>query len=66
MEQVKLLQKIAQDVGTVKAKVERIEQDLDELSSDLHQVKPEYIEKLKKIDSGRFVSRGELEKELGE
>ena len=31
---------------------------------DLHEVSPEYLEKLKKIDEGKFISRAELEKEL--
>ena len=42
----------------------KIEQEISEINTDLHEVRPEYIEKLKKIDQGRFFSREELEKEL--
>lgn len=31
---------------------------------DLHEVRPEYLVKLKKIDEGKFISRAELEREL--
>ena len=31
---------------------------------DASKVKPEYLEKLKKIDKGKFISRAELEREL--
>ncbi len=31
---------------------------------DFHQVRPEYLRKLKRIDEGRFISRADFEKEL--
>lgn len=35
-------------------KLEVIEQELKEISEDLHRVKPEFVEKLKKIEKGKF------------
>ena len=32
---------------------------------DASKVKPEYLEKLKKIDEGKFISRAEFEKKFG-
>jgi len=48
MEEAGLLQKTARDVNLVKEKVEKIEREVEEINEDLHDVRPEYLEKLKK------------------
>ena len=64
METVTILKQIANDVSDIKKKLVKIEEDIGELDIEIHEIKPEYIEKLKKIDSGRFLSEKEFEKEL--
>ena len=34
-----------------------IEEELNEINSELHEVRPEYTEKLKRIDRGKFLTR---------
>lgn len=48
MEQ-QLLKQIAQDIHFLKEKVIDIDNELADLASDLHEVRPEYIEKIKAI-----------------
>jgi hypothetical protein len=62
--EAKVLEQIARDVSEVKQKIGLIEQELSEICEDLHEVKPEYLEKLKRIDGGKFLSREEFEKTL--
>lgn len=57
-------QRIMDDLSFLKEKILKIEMDVSEINDDLHQVRPEYLEKLKKIDKGKFISRAELEREL--
>ena len=64
--EAQLLKQIAHDVGEIKQRVTRLEITIDEIDSDLHEIKPEYLEKLKKIGEGRFLTEEEFEKELVE
>jgi hypothetical protein len=57
-------QRILDDLAFLKEKILRIEMEVSEINDDLHQIRPDYLEKLKKIDKGRFISRAEFEKEL--
>ncbi len=57
-------QRIMDDLAFLKEKILKIEMDVSEINDDLHQVRPEYLEKLKKINEGKFISRAELEREL--
>jgi hypothetical protein len=57
-------QRIVDDLTFLKENILKIEMDVSEINDDLHQVRLEYLEKLKKIDEGKFISRAELEKEL--
>ena len=57
-------QRIMDDLSFLKENILKIEMDVSEINDDLHQVRPEYLEKLKKIDKGKFISRAELEREL--
>ena len=66
MAETQLLGKIADDVSFLKDRIIRIEEELNEINSELHEVRPEYTEKLKMIDKGKFLTREEFEKELEE
>ncbi|NQE52236.1 hypothetical protein C5S29_01485 [ANME-1 cluster archaeon GoMg3.2] len=66
MAETQLLEKIADDVSFLKDRIIRIEEELNEINSELHEVRPEYMEKLKRIDKGKFLTREEFEKELEE
>ena len=64
MSETVLNQQILNELEFLKEKILKIEMDVSEINDDLHLVNPEYLEKLKKIDEGKFISRAELEKEL--
>jgi len=64
METETILKQIADDVADIKKRVEKIEVGIEELDTEMHEVKPEYLEKLKQIDKGKFLSEEEFEKEL--
>ncbi len=57
-------QQVIDDLAFLKERILRIEMEISEISDDLHQVRPDYLIKLKKIDQGKFISRKEFEKEL--
>ncbi|HIH17730.1 MAG TPA: hypothetical protein HA282_00555 [Nanoarchaeota archaeon] len=62
-----ILKQIANDLADVKKRVIGIESELFEISDDLHEVRPEYLEKLEKIqkEKGRtFESKEEFLKFL--
>ena len=44
------LQNVQQQLSFLIEKVTKIESNIEEIHQDLHQVKPEYIEKLKEIE----------------
>jgi hypothetical protein len=59
--EVKLLKEIRDDLFFLKKKVIIIE-EVDAISNDIHEVRPEYIKKLKKIDKeGKFNSFKSIE-----
>lgn len=59
------LQKISDDLDFLKEKVSKMEVNIEEINGDIHnKVRPRYLQKLKKIDKGRFLSEKEFEKEL--
>ena len=63
-QELKLLKQVAIDIEFLKEKVETIAASLEEIDEDLHEVRPEYLEKLAKIEKGKFITKQELEKEL--
>ena len=63
--EVQLLRKISEDVTDIKERITKIEITMDEIDMDMHEVRPEYIEKLKKIEKEGAVSQEEFEKEFG-
>ncbi|MCZ7382726.1 MAG: hypothetical protein O8C64_14295 [Candidatus Methanoperedens sp.] len=56
--------RIIDDLAFLKEKILRIEIEVSEINDDLHQIRPDYLEKLKKIDKGKFISRADFEKKL--
>ena len=49
------LKQLAKDVSFLKEKIIEIQIDVREINNDLHEIKPEYLKKLKKIDKeGKF------------
>jgi len=62
----KLIEKMAKDIDFMKQRLVAIEEDIKEISEDMHDVRPEYIEKLNKIDRNKFLTRAEFEKMLME
>lgn len=64
MEQIQLLKKIADDVDNIKHELMEIKEELHDMKE--HEVRPEYLKKLKKIESSKFLSREQLEEELAE
>ncbi len=61
-----LLKQVADDVSVLKQKINVIEEELYDISADLHDIRPGYIKKLKKIEKGKFLSRKDFEKSLEE
>ncbi len=61
------LAKISEDLDFLKNRMAKIETTIEEIDLDFHRkVKTEYVEKLKKIDAGKFLSEQAFEKELAE
>lgn len=54
---LKILKHIQSDIAIMKQKIIVIEEEIDAISEDMHEVRPEYIKKLQKIEQeGRFHS----------
>ncbi len=67
MTELMTIQKIAEDLDFLKEKVVRIEAGIEEITVDLHgMVKLEYLQKLKRIDAGKFLSEEEFERAMAE
>ncbi len=66
MSETVLNQRILDELAFLKEKILRIEMEVGEINDDLHEVRPEYLKKLKKIDQGRFLSGADFERELAE
>lgn len=62
--EVTLLKKIETDISFIKGEILEIKEELSDLR-DL-EVKPSYLEKIKKIEQGKFFSRETFEKEMAE
>ena len=65
MSETVLNQQILNELAFLKEKILKIELEVSEINDYLYQVKPEYIEKLNKIDEGKFISSAEFEKKFG-
>lgn len=52
-----ILAKIQKDLEFIKSKIIVIDNELEDISNDLHEVRPEYIKKIKRLDKkGKFSS----------
>ena len=60
------LEQIHQDILTLHKEISDVKKGIEDLKDIDLEVLPQYLEKLKNIKSGTFLSRQELEKELEE
>lgn len=60
-----ILKQIARDMTIVREKVEEMEAELADIASDRHEVRPEYMEKLRRIEKEGTISKKEFEDKLG-
>ena len=52
-----ILAKIQKDLEFIKSKIIVIDNELEDISNDLHKVRPEYIKKIRRLDKkGNFSS----------
>ncbi|MBI2507401.1 hypothetical protein HYV89_00420 [Candidatus Woesearchaeota archaeon] len=58
----KVLLRIHEDLEFIKQKVIVMDNELEDISKDLHIVRPEYLKKLEKIQQGKFHSFDSKEK----
>lgn len=65
MTDTQLLQQIAGDVAEIRTKLISLEVTFTEMEADLHEVKPEYAEKLKRIEAEGTISQEEFESQFG-
>ncbi len=56
---------ILEELAFLKEKIIKIEMDVSEINDDLHQVRPEYLEKLESIKKEGTISSAEFEKKFG-
>jgi len=65
----KELKQMAQDIAFIKQKVVAMEEEIGDISQDIHRVRPEYLKKLGEIERGKFYSYDsvdELRKDIEE
>ena len=60
-----ILKQIAKDVAVMKQKLEGMEEELSDIAKDMHVVKPEYMEKLKRMEKEGTISKKEFEEKFG-
>lgn len=60
------LEQIHKDILFLSQEIQHIKNGIEDIRDMESLVKPEYLEKLKNIEKGKFLSRAELEKELGD
>jgi len=60
---------LTREIGLLRSDLKEVKSQLKNLTSldvETYEVRPEYVRKIKKIDKGRYFSREEFEKKLGE
>jgi len=60
-----LLRQIANDISEMRKRIVSLEQSVEEINTDMHEVRPEYLKKLEKIDMEETVSKEKIEKKFG-
>lgn len=57
MTEINILRQIQSDLAFIKRKVSIIEEEVDAISGDIHELQPEYVKKLQEIEKkGKFLS----------
>ncbi len=57
MVEIGILKQIQNDLAFIKRKVSIIEEEVDAISGDIHELRPEYVKKLQEIEKkGKFLS----------
>lgn len=64
VESTTLLKKMAKDIGFMKQKLVVIESEVREIGEELLEVRPEYLEKIKKMEKEGTVSEEEFERKF--
>ena len=65
MTEAAVMQKISEDLDFLKERIVKIEENVTEITFDIHHdIKPEYLQKLKRIDQGKFLTEEEFEQEM--
>ncbi len=55
--EINVLKQIQSDLSFIKQKVSIIEEEVDAISGDIHELRPEYVKKLQEIEKkGKFLS----------
>ncbi|MBU4374426.1 MAG: DUF2683 family protein [Candidatus Methanoperedenaceae archaeon] len=55
--EIGVLKQIQSDLSFIKQKVSIIEEEVDAISGDIHELRPEYVKKLQEIEKkGKFLS----------
>ena len=65
MSETVLNQQILNELAFLKEKILKIEMEVSEINDDIHQVNPEYLEKLEAIKEEGTISSSEFEKKFG-
>lgn len=65
MPETELLERIVSDLDFLKKKIISIEETIEDIDTDLHHVKPEYIRKLEAIKKEGTISSADFEKKFG-
>lgn len=60
-----LLNNVLEGINFLKQKVLVIEAELSDIGEDIHELRPEYLEKLHKIQAQGTISQQEFEKKFG-
>jgi septal ring factor EnvC (AmiA/AmiB activator) len=64
------LKQIEKEVSDIKGKIEALAETMKHLEEDIHdktfEVRPEYVQKLKRLEKRRFLTQEEFEKALRE
>ncbi len=55
--EIDVLKQIQSDISFIRQKVSIIEEEVDAISGDIHELRPEYVKKLQEIEKkGKFLS----------
>ena len=65
MSETVLNQQILNELAFLKEKILKIEMEVSEINDDIHQVNPEYLDKLEAIKEEGTISSSEFEKKFG-